>query len=452
MRVYLWLLGMGLPAGPRFVLMWLLRYTLSPYRVWHALVKRYGDPFFVRLPETPGTVATGCPAGVKAIISADASTLVPWRLPSTEALLTNDSIFLQAGDAHKATRRMLAPLFAPARHDAHIAVMASVVEDAVARLPAGPLVVHGFAQKLTLQIILAVLFSLRGGARAEAFHAAAQRALDDNGPLFLFMRALRGRRGAFARVIAALEDMRALVQAELDERRGHGEAREDLLDQLRRARRPDGTALADREIQVHLADMVVAGHETTTVAIAWTCYELCRHPEVLARVVAELDAHPPPRTAAALEALPLLAAVCHESLRLHAPLVFLTRQVAKPLVVNGHEVPPGHGVSLVLPLIHGDARTFPDPEAFCPERFVGRGYAPHQYLPFGGGAKRCLGASFAVQEMMIVLAGLLSRFDIRLRHARVVAPRARAITIAPVGGVELVITPRGARRESTVPA
>lgn len=459
MRVYLWCWVMGLPAGPRFVLLWLLRYTLSPYRVWRALARRYGDPFFVRLPESPGTVATGNPAGVKAIISADATTLVPWRLPSTEALLTEDSIFLQAGDAHRQTRRTLAPLFQPVRHDGHIATMAAVTEAELARLVAGPLVVHGLAQRVTLRIILATLFGLRDGPRAERFHAAALRALGDHGPLFLFLRALRGGRGAFAKVVAALEDMRALVQVEIDSRRAANEnvaanhgcpfSGGDMLDQLLRARRADGAPLSDREIQVHLADMVVAGHETTTVAIAWTCYELCRNPDAMARAVAELDGKPLPRSAAELAALPWLEAVCHESLRLHAPLVFLTRQVARPLVVNGCEVAPGHGVSLALPLIHGDPATFADPDAFDPERFLGRSYGPHQYLPFGGGAKRCLGASFAVQEMMVVLAGLLSRFELRLKRDRPVRARARAITIAPVGGVELVITPRAAQRRST---
>jgi cytochrome P450 family 110 len=445
---------MGLPAGPRFVLPWLLRYTRSPYRVWRALVRRYQDPFFVRLPETPGTVATGHPEGVKAIISADASTLVPWRLPATEALLTDDSIFLQAGDAHRTTRKLLAPLFQPARHDAHCATMAAVVDAALAGVAPGPLVVHPFAQRLTLQIILAVLFGLRDGPLAERFHAVAKRALDDNGPTFLFVRFLRRRASPFARVIDALEELRALVQDELERRRASSARRppaagcpagRDMLDQLMQARRADGTPLSDREICVHLSDMVVAGHETTTVAIAWTCYELCRNPAVMARLVAELDGHPVPRTAAALAELRYLEAVCHESLRLHAPLVFLTRQAAKPITVHGHEVPAGYGVSLVLPLIHGDPATFPDPERFRPERFLERNYGPHQYLPFGGGAKRCLGASFAVQEMMIVLAGLLTRFELRLRRDRVVRPRARAITIAPAGGVELVIARRAER-------
>jgi cytochrome P450 len=477
---------MGLPAGPRFVVPWLLRYTVSPYRVWNALVRRYRDPFFVRLPETPGTVATGRPDGARAILSADASTLAPWRIPATEALMTNDSIFLQAGDAHRATRKLLAPMFQPARHGAHCAVMAQVVASELDALAPGPIVAQQLAQRLTLQIILAVLFSLRDGPRAARFQAAAQLALDDSGPAFLYLRFLRRRGTPFARSLAALEEMRRLVQDELDHRRAGarstngardgtgarstngarasdarcpfaqsaapdradphtgpiGAGAPDMLDQLMHARRPDGSALSDREIQVHLSDMVVAGHETTTVAIAWTCYELCRHPEVMGRVVAEIDREPAPRDAAALARMRYLEAVCNESLRLHPPLVFLSRTVARPMCVAGHVVPAGVGVSLVLPLIHRDPETFPAPQQFRPERFLERGYGPEQFLPFGGGAKRCLGSSFAVQEMMIVIAGLLARFRIRLRRARPVRPRARIITVAPAGGVELILERR----------
>jgi cytochrome P450 len=207
-----------------------------------------------------------------------------------------------------------------------------------------------------------------------------------------------------------------------------------------RVRRPDGTPLPDREICVHLADLVVAGHETTTVAVAWACYELCRHPAVMARVVAELDGS----GAGSPAGFPYLVAVCHETLRVHPPLVFLTREVARPLTIRGHEVPVGRGVSIAVPLVHRNPDVYGDPERFRPERFLGRTFGPDEYLPFGGGAKRCLGASFAQQEMAIILAGLLRRFRIRLRRDRPVAPRPRVITVAPAGGVELVLERRSA--------
>lgn len=414
---------------------WLVRYAYSPYRVWDALVRRYRDPFLVRLPETPGTVATGHKDGVKAIISADASTLVPWRLPATEALLTEHSIFLHGGDAHRATRRLLAPLFQPSRHAEHCRTIGSVVSAELDAIAPGRIRIHELAQRITLRVILAVLFSLRDSSRVARFHAAAKRALDETGPTFLFLRQLRSRFGSFSRALSALEDIRALVQDEIVLRRTapNADPHDDMLSQLLVACRPDGVALSDREIQVHLSDMIVAGHETTTVAIAWTCYELCRHPAVMARLAGNLGDHR------------YLEAVCNEALRLHPPLVFLTREVAKPLTVRGHVVPPGLGVSVVVPLVHADPTTFDEPHAFRPERFLDRNYGPEEFLPFGGGAKRCLGASFAMQEMMIVIAGLLRRFDMRLVRDRPVRARARTITVAPVGGVEVTL---GARASS----
>src|SRR5262249_7494300 len=143
-------------------------------------------------------------------------------IPATEELMTNDSIFLQAGDTHRATRKLLSPLFQPARHSEHCAMMASVAATELDALAPGTLEVQELAQRLTLQIILAVLFGLRGGPRAARFHAAAKRALDDTGPAFLYLRFLRRRRSPYARVADALADMRKLVQDEIEHRRASG--------------------------------------------------------------------------------------------------------------------------------------------------------------------------------------------------------------------------------------
>jgi cytochrome P450 len=436
---------------------WIARYVLSPYRVFDALVRRFGDPVFLKMPESPGTVATGHRTGVKAIISADSRTLVPWKIPSTAELLTEHSIFLQAGDAHRALRKTLAPCFHASRHSDDCATMASVADAALDALTPGRIDVQPLAHRITLDIMLASLFGLRGGPRADRFHAAAKRALDDSSPLFLYARALRQRFAKFGRVKGGLEELKELVQVELDHRRetlaaDPGAAPpNDMLALLVRARRADGAPLSDREIQVHLSDLIVAGHETTTVAIAWTVYELARHPGVLARLAADLELHGAPRDLAGLSRLPYLEAVCCEALRLHPPLAFLTRQTARPLEVRGYEVPAGYGVSMLLPLVHTDPETYDDPHAFRPERFLGKSFGPDVFLPFGGGAKRCLGATFALQEMMIVVAGLVSRFRITPWRRRAVRPRARIITIGPVAGVEVVLEPRAPRRVSAAP-
>lgn len=450
---------MALPRGPTFVLGWFLRYARDPYGVFARLVERYGDPFFVKLPESQGTVVTGHPEGVKPIISADNRTLVPWRIPATAALIGDDSIFLQGGDAHHATRKMLAPLFHTARHAEHCALMLRVVDEQLDRVAPGPASAHDLAHEITLRIILAVLFGDANEGTVARFRDAATRALDRSGPALLYLPLLRRYSQRWARISSGVEGLRALVQVELDRRRRAGvDGDRDMLGQLMRARRADGTPLRDREIQVHLADLVIAGHETTTVAVAWACYELCRHPGVMARLVAELDAHRAgaaapaacPRTGAVRDqpaaltvaGLPYLAAVCNETLRVHPPLVFLTRQVARPLTIRGHEAPAGRGVSIAVPLVHRDADVYGDPLVFRPERFLERTFGPDEFLPFGGGAKRCLGATFATQEMAIILYGLLARFRVRLRHDRAVKPRPRVITVAPHGGVELVLERR----------
>jgi cytochrome P450 len=441
--------------GPSFVLGWLLRYTHDPYGVFAKLLGRYGDPTRFRLAGTPGTVVTGCPEGVRAIIGADHHTLAPWRPPSL-ALLTEDSLFLQSGERHQATRRMLAPLFAAPRQAEHGAMMARVVDERLARIEPGVVNANDLALDLTLRIILAAIFGDRevdrDEARIERFRAAACRVLDDGGPIALYLPLVQRLSPRWKRITRAVAELRALVRDEIAARRrtemgtGAGTGATDMLSQLLRVRTPDGAPLAVREIAVHLADLVIAGHETTTVAVAWTCYELCRHPAVLARLVDELDAHrarggSPP-------ALPYLQAVCLESLRVHPPLVLLTREVTRPLSVCGHAVPPGQGVSIAVPVAHTNPDVWAEPHAFRPERFLARAPRPEHYLPFGGGGQRCLGATFALQELAFILAGLLARFRVRLHRDRPVRARPRVITIAAKGGVLLHLE----RRAAPVPA
>lgn len=429
---------------------WLVRYTRDPYGVFTKLAARYGDPALVRLPDTPGTVVTGCPEGVRAIIGADHHTVAPWRPPSL-ALLTEDSLFLQSGERHQATRRLLAPLFAGPRQGEHATLMARVVDAQLAHVQPGRVRANDLALELTLRIILAAIFGDAGEARVDRFRAAAGAVLDDRGPTMLFVPLLRRLSPRWKRIERGVLALRALVREEVVARRATTDLAApptDMLGQLLRVRKPDGTALADREIAVHLADLVIAGHETTTVAVAWACYELCRHPAVMARLVDELDAHAArtragDRTSAA--ALPYLVAVCLETLRVHPPLGLLTREVTRPLPVCGHAVPPGHGVSIAVPLAHRNPDVYPEPEAFRPERFLERTPRPESYLPFGGGGQRCLGATFAQQEMAIILAGLLARFRLRLRRDRPLRAKARVITIAPAGGVELILERRPAR-------
>lgn len=427
---------MGLP--------WFLRYLVEPYGVFHTLSRRYGDTFCLRLPGTQGTVATQRPEGTLAILSADDTHLEPWRIAATVAMLTEDSIFLQRGEQHRAARRLLHPLLSPTR--IRSTAMAEITERHLQATGSGEVAVHALAQRITLDVILDALFSIRG-ERTAPYHELLLNQLDSLGPAFLYLSWLRFGGGPFQRALRILDQLRLLVRGEIAARRASRHHGGDMLGALLDAQGECGAQLSEQRLCVYLADMIIAGFETTAVAIAWACYELCRSPPVLARLLDELRGlsrlEGPHGAELATGAAPYLEAVCHEALRLHPPLPFLTRMLRRPLEVAGYTVPAGMGVSLLVECLHTRPELYPDPSRFWPSRFLGRVMAPHHFMPFGGGVKRCLGAGFALREMTIVIAALLRRFQMQLCMKGAARAVPRTITIAPAGGIRVRLTRRG---------
>jgi cytochrome P450 len=437
----------GLPRGPATFLPSLLRYLVDPYGVFRALARKYGDPFLFPIPGTRGSVVTGSPEGIKAVIGAERDQFVPFVTEATYQLLGECSIFLQGGDAHTQARKIMTPPFHAHRLHEHGAIMESIALHHMAGWRAGDVVpMHDIAHRMTLDMILRVLFGIgpRDPDRLQRFHAALDDGLDSLGPAILHAKPLRRRFGGFgpwSRALRLVGDMRAALMAEIAHHRARpGEG--DILDTFIAARYEDGGALSDLEIRDRLSDLIIAGHETTAVAIAWAFYELCRSPDAMGRLVSEIDARwsgPDPRR---LAAVPYLEAVCLETLRLHPSLVFLSRQLARPLLLQGYEVPAGMAISMALPVVHTNERTFPEPLRFLPERFLGRSYAPSEFLPFGGGHKRCMGAAFGLHEMKVTIATVLRNFRVALRHDRPTGARPRTITVAPRRGVDLILVER----------
>ena len=199
-----------------------------------------------------------------------------------------------------------------------------------------------------------------------------------------------------------------LVDAITSRRRG-GEERDDILSLLLAAGADEGRALTDAEVRDEVITLLLAGHETVAIALAWAFYWLHRQPDVLPRLQAELHALGHPPSPDALVHLPYLRAVCAEALRLYPVVGAITRRLRQPMTLRGYRLPAGTAVGAALPLIHLDPMRYPDPLHFRPERFLERTYTPYEFLPFGGGARRCVGAAFAVAEMAIVLGSLLAQ-------------------------------------------
>jgi cytochrome P450 family 110 len=198
------------------------------------------------------------------------------------------------------------------------------------------------------------------------------------------------------------------------ERTGGASEAPDLLGLLLAARFDDGMALNDEEIRDELLTVLLSGHETTAVALSWALYELGRHPAVLGRLRQELDALGPDPEPDVIVKQPYLGAVCDETLRRHPVLTEVGRVTRAPAQLLGHTVPAGMGVAVSISAIHQDPSIYPQPEKFRPERFIERTYSPYEFLPFGGGHRRCPGAHLSDCEMRIALATITTGWDFEI--------------------------------------
>ena len=212
--------------------------------------------------------------------------------------------------------------------------------------------------------------------------------------------------------------------------------RDDILSLLIQAEYDDGSALTDEELRDELVTLLIAGHESTATALAWAFERLLRHPAKLARLREEADAGQEEYA----------SAVVKETLRLRPVLPFVLRSLSQPMAIGGCQLPAGAWLAPCAYLIHRREDIYPEPLRFLPERFVDRPAGTYTWMPFGGGVRRCLGASFAQLEMRRVLQAVISRADLAPTTARPEAVRARFITLAPSRGARVVMTRRPARR------
>jgi cytochrome P450 len=352
-------------------------------------------------------------------------------------LLTND------GEPWKRRRSMIQPGFSKARIARYGDVMVDEATQLAARWRDGEHLDMARAMaSLTLAIVARTLFSHRVADETDTVARAMSVFQDAIGTFDLVPDWVPTPKHLGIR--RAVAEMDALVFRIVDERlaaRERGAASEgDLLDGLLAAVDPDeaGGRLDRQALRDELVTLYLAGHETTSNAVAWTWYLLAGHPEVDARLTAELREvlgdRPP--TVADLDRLPYLRAVCHEVLRMYPPAYVLARRSTREVEVGGWTIPADQPVVLWTYMTHHDPRWYPDPERFDPERFgtVDERRPKLAWVPFGGGARMCIGKHFALLEMQLILAVLVRAFRFELDAGVVARPRPR-ITLSPAGGL-----------------
>ncbi|HEY9804930.1 MAG TPA: cytochrome P450, partial [Candidatus Obscuribacterales bacterium] len=235
-----------------------------------------------------------------------------------------------------------------------------------------------------------------------------------------------------------------LLYAEIQARRQHPDpASADILSLLLSAQDETGKGMSDVELKDELMTLLLAGHETTASAIAWAFYWVHKFPHIREKMLQELATLGETPDPVSLARLPYLTAVCHETLRIY-PIAVLTvpRAVKEPVELMGYSLQPGARLYGCIYLIHHRPDLYPDSKQFKPERFLERQFSPYEFLPFGGGIRRCIGEALALFEMKLVLATILQRYELELADPTPERPKRRGVTLGPEKGVKMVLRSR----------
>lgn len=429
----------ALPPGPRLAPLQTLRFVRDVHSTLTDGFRCYGDPFL--LPLLFGNmVLTAHPDGIKEIFTADPDLFESFGSGPLEPLVGQNSMLLLSGPRHKRERKLLMPPFHGERMRAYGNIMQDAAQQRMAPYRAGErIVMQNLTQTVAFDIILRAVFGIDDEGARQSFHHCNERLMSAIDPMYMFFPPLRQKFiPGWRRMLDGLQDQDQLLQAQLDSRRSGGAEGEDILALMLAARDEAGQPMTDRELKDELITMIAAGHETTALSMAWSMFWLHRDPARLARLQSEIDALGPTPDPAALAKLPYLGAVCDETLRLRPVVDICPRRTVKPFRLRGWDLPVGTAVAAAITAAHRNPDIYPKPESFVPERFLDHKFSPFEYLPFGGGTRRCLGAAFAAYEMRIVLGTLLSEHRFRLESHEIPRQERRNVTSGPEGGIPMV--------------
>jgi cytochrome P450 len=440
-----------LPPGPASPAVWqLLRYSHSPLPFLEACARRYGDPFTVRWAGYGRFVMLASPDAVRDVFRGD-----PQILHSGEgneflsATVGNNSVLVLDDEPHARQRRVLLPPLKGERMRSFFDAMLAATRVAVQSWSVGrtlPMIEP--MQQITLRVMLQVVLGLRTGTELDDFAGKVRRVLELG----------RGRYGLILVKMLPVELLQRTRwlpfygrQHELDQalfsridtcrRLPVAERGESILADLLAAAHEDGRPLSNQEIRDALVTLVFAGHDTTSVALTWTLEQIVPRADVMEKISDELyrTAGGGPPRADQLNQLEYLDAAIRESLRVRTIMPFVVRLTKGAFTAGAREYPPGVVLCPCNHLVHRREDLYPEPEKFRPERFLERRYAAHEWFPFGGGNRMCLGMAFALYEMKVVLSTLLATVRLaRPPGSRSVAVR-RGLALAPDDGAQMTV-------------
>ncbi len=407
-------------------------------RLLYACQDRYGDIFTIRLAYEGTWVMLADPAAIKQVFTGDPKVFHAGEGNQILApLLGRNSVLVLDEKRHMSQRKLLLPPFHGERMQGYAQTMSEIAEREISSWPTGtPYKLRPRMQALTLDIILRTVFGV-GEGEAEKL-AGLRKALREflditTNPRFLLPLLAVGpnRLRRIPALRRRIDSVDALIYREIAERRAAEDVgeRDDVLSMMIGASHEDGSPMSDEEMRDELLTLLVAGHETTATSLSWAVERLTRTPDTLERLRAEVNDG----------GEEYLTATIQETLRLRPVISIVLRKLTEPVEIGGYELPAGISVAPSIYLVHRNPEIYPEPQRFRPERFLETPPGTYTWIPFGGGVRRCLGASFAQFEMTVVLKELLRRHQIRPANPKPERIFRRAITETPRHNAEVVL-------------
>ena len=428
-----------LPPGPSGRLLPTLQLIRDPRRALEGWVRKYGDPFLLNALNGP-VVVTGREDLIRVIHGQDPSLYSPFATGTIAPLMGSGSMLILEGEQHRRERRLMMPMFHGDRMKAYgLGMQQSALDQFQAVRDQQQISTLKLMTNISLEVIVRTIFGGSDRQQAKRLMEASQNVVAKSSPLLFF-----SRRTHFSflgispwdRWTIAKRDLHQALDQVIDQRLQSGSDGDDILSLLCSATYEDGQPITREHIYAELMTFLFAGHETTALSLTWAMYHLHHNRRTLQTLLEELDtlAEDSPGT---LASAPYLKAVVQETLRIHPLVTETLRKLNGSLQLGDYCLPAGLAVAPATVLAHHNPATYPDPETFQPERFLARSYSPFEYMPFGGGHRRCIGAAFATYEMAIVLGTLLKRFQFELVDSAPVVPKRRNVTIGPSSEVPI---------------
>lgn len=433
----------GAPPGPRvprhLLGAW---YILREHDLLRRCRRRYGPVFSLNAWPVGLMVVIADPRDVKRIFTGDPQALHAGEANSvTLPVAGAESILLADEERHMRRRKLMLPPFHGERLGVYEELIAQIADEEIdCWTPRTKFPIHPAMQAITLRVILRAVFGIEDAERRAELERLIPKLINSRILLWPFLQRDLGARSPWRRFGALRERVDRLLFEEIERKRRDPALaeNEDVLSLLLQARDERGEPMTDTELRDQLVTLLLAGHETSATTLAWAFERLVRSPAILGR----------PRESLAQDEEDYLDCVIKETLRVRPIVGVALRRLTVPMPIGEYTVPAGSLLGASMILLHSDPELYPEPEAFRPERFEGGRGDAYSWIPFGGGVRRCLGASFATFEMKIVLRRVLDRCELQAPGPKPERPRRRYVTNAPDRGARVLLTARRTARES----